>query len=110
MLTSSATPHPANTCSRSLRRGAAEPLSSAADAAPQSAAVPTTGSVRVGSRPMGARVSFDGRVVGETPIIVTNVTLGEHQIGLGLEGKGYQPGASSVIVHAGHEQQVLAVN
>jgi PEGA domain-containing protein/DnaJ-like protein len=96
-----AAPHP-------VRRGAAEPLSSA-DAAPESAAVPTTGSVRVGSRPMGARVSFDGRVVGETPMIVTNVTLGEHQIGLDLDGKGYQPWSSSVVVTAGHEEKLLAV-
>jgi hypothetical protein len=97
-----AAPHP-------VRRGAAEPLSRASDAAPESAAVPTTGSVRVGSRPMGARVSFDGRVVGETPMIVTNVTLGEHRLGLDLDGKGYQPWSSSVVVTAGHEEKLLAV-
>jgi PEGA domain/DnaJ domain len=92
-----------------LRRGEGEPPSSAADAAPESAAVPTTGSLRLASRPMGARVSFDGRVVGETPMVVTDVTPGEHQIGLDLDAKGYQPWSSSVVVTAGQEEKLLAV-
>jgi hypothetical protein len=92
-----------------LRRGAAEPPSSAADAAPESAAVPTTGSLRVTSRPVGARVSFDDRVVGETPMVVTNVTPGEHQIGLDLDAKGYQPWSASIVVTAGQEEKLLAV-
>jgi hypothetical protein len=58
---------------------------------------------------MGARVSFDGRVVGETPMVVTNVTPGEHQIGLDLDAKGYQSWSSSVVVPAGHEERLLAV-
>src|SRR5258705_7705349 len=91
-----AAPHP-------VRRGAAEASSSAADAAP------TTGSLRVTSRPVGARVSFDDRVVGETPMVVTNVTPGEHQIGLDLDAKGYQPWSSSIVVTAGHEEKLLAV-
>lgn len=95
-----AAPHPA-------RRGAAEASSSAA--APESAAVPTTGSLRVTSRPVGARVSFDDRVVGETPMVVTNVTPGEHQIGLDLDANGYQPWSSSIVVTAGHEEKLLAV-
>lgn len=97
-----AAPHP-------VRRGAAEASSSAADAAPESAAVATTGSLRVTSRPVGARVSFDDRVVGETPMVVTNVTPGDHQIGLDLDAKGYQPWSSSIVVTAGHEEKLLAV-
>jgi len=92
-----------------LSRGAAETPSSTADASPESAAVPATGSMRVGSRPMGARVSFDGRIVGETPIVLTELTPGEHQIGLDLDAKGYQPWSSSVVVTAGHEEKLLAV-
>jgi PEGA domain/DnaJ domain len=92
-----------------LRRGAAESPASGADAAPESTAVPTTGSLRLASRPMGARVSFDGQVVGETPMVVTNVTPGEHQIELDLDAKGFQPWSSAVVVTAGHEETLLAV-
>ena len=63
----------------------------------------------VGSRPMGARVSVDGRVVGETPMVLTDLTPGEHQIGLDLDAKRYQPWSSSVVVTAGHEEKLLAV-
>jgi len=97
-----AAPHP-------VRREAAEASSSVAGAAPESAAVPTTGSLRVTSRPVGARVSFDDRVVGETPMVVTNVTPGEHQIGLDLDAKGYQPWSASIVVTAGQEEKLLAV-
>jgi hypothetical protein len=92
-----------------LRRGAPETPSSTADASPESAAVATTGSLHVASRPMGARVSFDGRVVGETPMVLADLTPGEHQIGLDLDAKGYQPWSSSVLVTAGHEEKLLAV-
>jgi hypothetical protein len=97
-----ATPH-------SVRRGVAEARPDGASTAPESAAVPTTGSLRVASRPMGARVLLDGRVVGETPMVVTNVAPGEHQIGLDLDAKGYQRWSSSVVVPAGHEETLLAV-
>jgi hypothetical protein len=92
-----------------LSRGAAETPSSIAGASAESAAVPATGSMSVGSRPMGARVSFDGQVVGETPIVLTDLTPGEHQIGLDLNAKGYQPWSTSVVVTAGHEEKLLAV-
>jgi hypothetical protein len=58
---------------------------------------------------VGARVSFDDRVVGETPMVVTNVTPGEHQIGLDLDAKGYQPWSASIVVTAGQEEKLLAV-
>ena len=92
-----------------LSRGAAETPSRIAGASPESAAVPTTGSMSVGSRPMGARVSFDGQVVGETPMVLTDLTPGEHQIGLDLDAKGYQPWSSAVVVTADHEEKLLAV-
>jgi hypothetical protein len=92
-----------------LRRAAPETASGTTDSVPESAAVPTTGSLHVASRPMGARVSFDGRVVGETPMVLTDLTPGEHQIGLDLDAKGYQPWSSSVLVTAGLEEKLLAV-
>lgn len=70
---------------------------------------PTTGSLTVASRPLGARLSFDGRVVGETPITVTDVTPGEHHVEVVLGGTAYQPWSSSVIVNAGQEEKLLAV-
>jgi hypothetical protein len=105
----SAIPTRAPAAPHAVRRGAAEPRSSAADVAPESTAGPTTGSLRVTSRPMGARVSFDDRVVGETPMVVTNVTPGEHRLGLDLDAKGYQPWSSSIVVSAGREENLLAV-
>lgn len=76
---------------------------------PSSGALPTTGSLTVASRPLGARLSFDGRLVGETPITVTDVTPGEHHVEVILDGSGYQPWSSSVIVTAGQEEKLLAV-
>jgi hypothetical protein len=83
-------------------------LSSGADAA-REIPVLSTGSLMVTSRPIGARVLFDGRVVGETPIVVTDVTPGEHHIDMILEGAAYQPWSSSVNVAAGQEEKLLAV-
>jgi hypothetical protein len=77
--------------------------------APESAAVSMTGSLVVASRPLGARVSFDGRVVGETPIRLTEITPGEHRVELALTGDEYRPWASSVVVAAGSEEKLLAV-
>lgn len=98
----SAAPQPAN------REPAAPPPS--APGAPREPVVTLkTGSLIVTSRPMGAHVSFDGRVIGDTPIIVTDVTPGEHRIELRLDGNGYQPWSSSVVVPAGREEKLLAV-
>jgi len=68
-----------------------------------------TGSLRVESQPTGARVSFDGEPIGDTPIVLTEVTPGEHQIGLDLESRGYKRWSSSVVVSAGREEKLLAV-
>ena len=74
-----------------------------------SPAAPTTGSLRVESQPTGARVSFDGRAIGDTPLVVTDITPGEHQIGLDLNVRGYKRWSSSVVVAAGREEKLLAV-
>ena len=59
--------------------------------------------------PATAMIDRDGQIVGETPMVVTNVIPGEHQIGLDLDAKGYQPWSSSVVVTAGQEEKLLAV-
>ncbi len=69
----------------------------------------TTGALIVASRPLGAHVSFDGHVVGDTPVLVTNVTPGEHRIELTVDGKAYQPWSSSVVIAAGHQEKLLGV-
>ena len=80
-----------------------------AEPRPESPAAATTGSLRVESQPTGARVSFDGETIGETPLIVTDVAPGEHQIGLDLDAQGYKHWSSSVVVAAGQEEKLLAV-
>jgi len=75
----------------------------------KSPATPTTGSLRVESQPTGARIVFDGEPVGETPLVVTDVTPGEHQVALDLAASGYKGWSSSVIVTAGREEKLLAV-
>jgi PEGA domain len=76
---------------------------------PQSSSAPVTGSLRVESQPTGARISLDGETMGETPLFVTDITPGEHQIALDLGAGGYRRWSSSVVVTAGREEKLLAV-
>jgi len=75
----------------------------------KSPAAPTTGSLRVESQPTGARIVFDGEPLGETPLVVTDVTPGEHHVALDLAASGYKGWSSSVIVMAGREEKLLAI-
>ena len=86
-----------------------QPVRQAPEESPSRVVQPTTGSLIVASRPLGARVSFDGRVVGETPIHLTDVTPGEHHVEVTLGGTAYQPWSSSVVVTAGQDEKLLAV-
>jgi hypothetical protein len=45
---------------------------------------PFTGSVYVDSRPRGARIVIDGKVVGTTPARIPEVTIGSHVVRLEL--------------------------
>jgi hypothetical protein len=76
-------------------------------ATPPTEALPTgPGSVRVLSRPAGAQVLFDGRVVGKTPLEIGAVPAGEHSVRLELPGfKGW---ATTVDVKPGTEMRVAA--
>ncbi len=95
-------------------RSAARPARPAAPApapteAPRQPGPATTGALRVSSRPTGAKVVFDGRAVGETPMVMTDVAPGEHHVTVSLDGQGYEPWATSVVVAEGREEALLAV-
>jgi hypothetical protein len=64
------------------------------------------GSIEVLSRPSGADVALDGRVVGQTPLIIPNVEEGTHV--LGIELSGFSRWATSVRVEPGKSIRVGA--
>lgn len=64
------------------------------------------GSIVVMSRPPGADVALDGRVVGQTPMSIPNVTEGMHV--LGIELPGFSRWATTVRVEAGEPTRVGA--
>jgi hypothetical protein len=59
------------------------------------------GAVFVDSRPRGARVFIDGRVVGTTPVRVPELSIGSHQVRIELGG--YRPVSTPVAVTAGED-------
>lgn len=64
------------------------------------------GGLTVDSRPTGARVFLDGRLVGTTPLAIAAVPAGEHA--LRLERDGYRRWSSSVRVVAEEQNRVTA--
>ena len=69
-------------------------------------AVTGPASLEVVSRPSGAQVILDGRVIGKTPMTIPDVATGDHSIRLELAGfKGW---ATSVGVKAGTATRVAA--
>jgi hypothetical protein len=72
-------------------------------------AVATTGFVgvlEVDSRPTGARVYLDGKLIGNTPLSMPTVPAGEHAVR--LEHDGYRRWSSSVRVVASERNRVTA--
>jgi hypothetical protein len=69
-------------------------------------AQPTTGLLRIESRPLGASVYVNDRLVGKTPLQIGDVTSGEHSVRLELDG--YGKWITSVRVTGGVEQRVAA--
>ncbi len=61
--------------------------------------VATTGTVYVDTRPAGAQVTIDGRVVGTSPIRVPELSPGSHVIRLDLAG--HKSVTTTVVVRAG---------
>jgi hypothetical protein len=62
----------------------------------QSRASSGQGSIEIASRPSGAQVRLDGRVVGRTPLSLPDVPRGTHIVGIELTG--YNRWATSVTV------------
>jgi hypothetical protein len=77
-----------------------------AEAPPPPTPGATTGSLYIESRPTGARVSVDGRLVGTTPLLVGDLPPGGRSIR--LEHPGHQPWTTTVAITAGRRQRVAA--
>jgi hypothetical protein len=83
-------------------RGGAESSRPAPAAAPKSG----NGTLMVDSRPAGAKVFLDGRLIGTTPLLLPEVATGEHAIR--MEHDGYRRWAASTKVSAGEQSRVTA--
>ena len=64
------------------------------------------GSLSVISRPSGASVYLDGRLIGTTPLVVGDVGAGSHAVR--LEMPGYRRWSSAVLVVADERTRVTA--
>jgi hypothetical protein len=100
---------PSRALSFRLRRAAgsapAASRGAAPSAAPSSAAASRmVGSIYVDSRPRGARVMLDGRLVGTTPTRINDVPIGSHVVRLELPD--HRLWAVSTRVAAGQETPV----
>ena len=81
----------------------------AASHAPQTPAAPAgrlTGALVVDSRPAGAKVYVDGKLVGTTPVSLASVPTGPHAIR--LEHDDYRRWSSSVRIAASEQNRVTA--
>jgi len=61
-------------------------------------AVAVLGSLRVESQPTGATVTLDGEAKGTTPVAISDLPMGEHEVKLEL--KGYAPSVEKVALAA----------
>jgi serine/threonine protein kinase len=93
---------PAATVSVQLERAAPERV--AAKPAPTPGAA--TGAVFIASRPTGAQVFVDGRLVGSTPLLVSELAPGTRAIR--LEHTGHRPWTTQVSIAAGQRQRIAA--
>jgi len=64
----------------------------------------TSGSLMVDSRPAGARVFVDGKLVGTTPLLIDAVAVGDHAVRLELDG--FNPWTASTKVSGGERARV----
>jgi hypothetical protein len=98
----SARPAPSMTIALAPARAAAPPRVPATGVADGRFA----GGLAVDSRPAGAKVFMDGKLVGTTPMTLPSVPAGSHAIR--LERDGYQRWSSSVRVVASEQNRVTA--
>jgi len=81
-------------------RGPAAPAAAAPAPGPSS----FTGSLYVDSRPRGAKVTIDGKSVGQTPVTVPEVTAGSHVVRIEMDGK--KPVTANPRIVAGQTERV----
>jgi hypothetical protein len=101
--TQSRDPGPVEGDSATDLNGSAQPPRSTR---PFASAVATLGSIEVVSRPPGAEVALDGRIVGRTPVSIPDVAEGTHVVGIELPG--FSRWATSVQVNRGEQARVGA--
>jgi hypothetical protein len=80
-----------------------------AEPPPEPAARPdptAPGELQVESRPRGARVFIDGRLVGTTPMLVQDVRPGAHAVRIDLAG--HRRWVTTVTLGPGERQRVAA--
>ena len=105
-------PKPAAAPAPAADRGARTPQTSApprpAAAVPKPVQAPASGpgAIQVVSRPAGAEVVLDGRVIGRTPLSIGEVAAGTHTIRLELPG--FQRWETTVDLKPGSSQRVAA--
>ena len=75
-------------------------------AAPAPSSSPGRGSLQILSRPAGAEVTLDGRAIGRTPLVVSDVPAGRHDVRLELGG--FRSWATSVRVESTSRTRVAA--
>ena len=94
--------------SQSMMVSLARPRAAASRPAPTPAAPSgrLTGTLAVDSRPAGAKVYLDGKLVGRTPMSLSSVSAASHTIR--LEHDGFRRWSSSVRVLAGEPNRVTA--
>jgi protein kinase-like protein/PEGA domain-containing protein len=99
------TARPAQSLMVALNRSAAPAAARGAQPAPTPASR-YTGALAVDSRPAGAKVFVDGKMVGTTPMAIPSVAAGSHVVR--LEHDGYRRWSSSVRVVASEQNRVTA--
>jgi hypothetical protein len=62
--------------------------------------------LQVLSRPSGAQVVLDGRIVGRTPLVIADIPGGMHEVR--LEHTGFRRWATTVEVTSGSRTRVAA--
>jgi hypothetical protein len=104
------TPRPAGKPSATTRKtttATTAPKTKASSTAARSPAAKTAaGSLSVESRPTGARVFVDGRLSGTTPLVLSKLAAGSHDVR--VERTGYRRWSSRVRVTSSHRVRVTA--